>query len=115
VINLINIPSGVGFGFGQAGPGFGIWISLLTAVGTMAAAWVFRNPGDTLKSGFDSLKHDLSGVSAPAEGASGTPNTSNRNGTESSNRMADLERLIELKDQGKISEEEYQRMKSKLL
>jgi hypothetical protein len=120
-INLARTPnSGDSLGFAQAGPGFGIWISLAASVGTLAAAWALRNPGDTLKGGFDSLKHDLAGLSGPAAPsgpagpASGTPNTPNRNTTETSTRMADLEKLIELKNQGKISEEEYQQMKSKL-
>jgi len=57
VINLARTPnSGDGFGFAQAGPGFGIWISLVAAIGTVAATWLLKNPGDTLKSGFDSLK-----------------------------------------------------------
>jgi Na+/pantothenate symporter len=49
VVNLAKTPnSGDGFGFAQAGPGFGIWISLVASVGTLAAAWVLRNPGDSL-------------------------------------------------------------------
>ncbi|HET6252908.1 MAG TPA: hypothetical protein VFE32_02475 [Puia sp.] len=60
VINLANTPnSGDGLGFAHAGPGFGIWISLLASIGTLAAAWVLRNPGDTLKGGFDSLKDHI--------------------------------------------------------
>jgi hypothetical protein len=108
VINLARTPnSGDGFGIAQAGPGFGIWISLLASVGTLAAAWALKNTGDTLKGGFDSLKHDLAGLSGPA---SPNPNT-----TQSKSRVDELEKLIELKNQGKISEEEYQQMKSKLL
>lgn len=115
VVHLTNTSNADG-GLGLAGPGFGIWISLAASIGTLAAAWVFRNPGDTLKSGFESLKHDLGGLSGSSGPASGGSNTPNRNSsTESSNRMAELEKLIDLKNQGKISEEEYQSMKSKLL
>jgi hypothetical protein len=60
VINLARTSgSGDGFGFAQAGPGFGIWISLIASVGMLASAWLLKNPGDTLKSGFDSMKRDL--------------------------------------------------------
>jgi hypothetical protein len=106
VINLTNTPnSGDGFGFAHAGPGFGIWISLAASIGTLVAAWVLRNPGDTLKGGFDSLKHDISGLAGPAATPSGTSNTANRTSTDSNNKVADLEKLIELKNQSKISEE----------
>jgi hypothetical protein len=44
VINLARTPSGDAFGIAQAGPGFGIWISLLASIGTLAAAWLMRNP-----------------------------------------------------------------------
>ena len=122
VINLVNTPhSGDTLGFAAAGPGIGIWISLAASVATLATAWMLRNPADTIKSGFDSLKHDLSGLAgsagaASAGSASGTSNnTPNRNAADNSNRMAELEKLIDLKNQGKITEEEYQRMKSKLL
>jgi hypothetical protein len=55
-MNLTETPNlGDGFGIAQAGPGFGIWISLLASVGTIAAAWALKNPGDTLKGGFRSL------------------------------------------------------------
>jgi hypothetical protein len=60
VINLARTSgSGDGFGFAQAGPGFGIWISLIASVGMLASAWLLKNPGDTLKGGFDSMKRDL--------------------------------------------------------
>jgi hypothetical protein len=128
--------SGDGFGFAQAGPGFGSWIALVASIAAMAAAWVLRNPGDTLKGGLDSLKHDLakfSGPAAPAAapaasaGSASSAGTAPANSTASTNGMArnstasqnpttidDLEKLIELKNQGKLTEEEYQRIKAKL-
>ncbi|HTR28728.1 MAG TPA: hypothetical protein VMH27_05630 [Puia sp.] len=67
VVNLAGTPgSGDGFGFAQAGPGFGIWISLIASIGTLGCAWLLKNPGDTLKGGFDSLKKDLASRSGPA-------------------------------------------------
>jgi|HubBroStandDraft_1064217.scaffolds.fasta_scaffold31770_4 hypothetical protein len=114
VINLVRTPnSGDTFGLAQAGPGFGIWISLLASVGTLAAAWALKNPGDTLKGGFDSLKHDLAGLSGPGAPA-GPAGPAGPAKPENKTRVDELEKLIELKNQGKISDEEYQRMKSKL-
>jgi hypothetical protein len=117
VINLARTPnSGDTFGIAQAGPGFGIWISLLAAVGTLAGAWALKKPGDTLKGGFDSLKHDLAGLSGPAApaGPAGPSAPAGPAKTENKSRVDELEKLIELRNQGKISEEEYQQMKSKL-
>ena len=38
---------------------FGIYVAALGAVGTLLAAYLFRSPTDSLKGGFDSLKHDI--------------------------------------------------------
>jgi hypothetical protein len=93
-------------GFGIVDPGFGIWISLIAAVAVIGAAWMFKNPADSLKSGFDSIKKTI-----PVSPGNTTTTTT----TNSTSKISELERLIELKNQGKISEEEYQQMKSKLL
>ncbi|MBS1511120.1 MAG: hypothetical protein JST86_09780 [Bacteroidetes bacterium] len=37
----------------------GIYIAAIGAVGTLLAAYMYRNPSDTIKGGFDSLKHDI--------------------------------------------------------
>jgi hypothetical protein len=37
----------------------GIYIAAIGAVGTLASAYVFRSPGDSIKGGFDSLKQDI--------------------------------------------------------
>lgn len=95
--------------------GVGIWISLAAAVATLAAALVLRNPGDTIKSGFDSWKQELSGLAGPATSVSGAAKPRNGASSQGNGSLNELERLIELKNQGKISEEEYQRMKSKIL
>lgn len=119
-INLLNALNSGGMGLAEAGPGFGIWIALAASIVAVASAWWFKTPGDSLKSGFDSLKRDLSGPANSAPGAGNTPPQSPNNGptrgsTEGNNRMAELEKLIELKSQGKITDEEYQQLKSKLL
>lgn len=37
---------------------FGFYMTLLGAIGTVAATFMYRSPDDTIKSGFDSLKKD---------------------------------------------------------
>lgn len=39
--------------------GFGLWISLLAAAGVVGSAWIYKNPEDDIKSGFDSLKKNI--------------------------------------------------------
>jgi hypothetical protein len=89
-------------GFGGFGPGMGIgvWIALIASLGILAASWFLKSPGDSIQSGFNSLKNKVS---------------SNINTNTPSSKMDELERLIKLKEEGKITEEEYQQMKSKIL
>ena len=87
--------------FGVVDPGFGLWIALVASAGILGSAWLYKNRSDSLKSGFDSIKKSM---------PSGNSNTAS-----DANRVSELERLIDLRNQGKISEEEYQQMKSKLL
>ena len=58
LIFFIRISSVTG-GFGGASYGFGIFIAAAAAIGVLGAAYMFRNPGDSIKGGFDSLKHDI--------------------------------------------------------
>ena len=37
----------------------GIYVAALGAIGTLLAAYMYRSPNDSIKSGFDSLKHDI--------------------------------------------------------
>jgi hypothetical protein len=37
----------------------GIYIAALGAIGTLLAAYMYRSPSDSIKSGFDSLKNDI--------------------------------------------------------
>jgi thiol:disulfide interchange protein len=92
--------------FGVVSAGFGLWIALVAAIGVLGSAWLYKNPTDNLKSGFDSLKKSM-----PTGGGQTTTTTTSSN----TNRISELEKLIQLRNEGKISEEEYQQMKSKLL
>jgi len=109
VIINISTTSGNSMGFVELSVGLGCWIALVAAIGVVGSAWLFRNPGDNLKEGFENLKKNISSLNVPAAG-SGTPPK-----PDSNNKVAELERLIRLKDAGHITEEEYQQMKSKIL
>jgi hypothetical protein len=82
--------------------GYGLWISLAASLAVIISAWLFKSPGDTLQSGFDSLKKNI-------------PQSNQTTNTITTNRMEELEKLIEMKNQGKISETEYNEMKAKLI
>jgi hypothetical protein len=96
--------AGAGDAFGILKPGIGLWLALAISLGIIAFAWMYRNPGDTLQNAFDGLKKNMaSNTTTPSRPAS------------TGSKVDELERLIELKNQGKITEDEYQAMKSKLL
>jgi hypothetical protein len=98
------------YGFASAGLGFGIWIALVAAIAVTAFAWMFKNPADNLKGGFDSLKKTV------ATSASAFSNTNAATTTVAGdNKIAELERLSKLKESGSITEEEFQQLKSKLI
>ena len=106
LFTLIRLLDFTGNGAGFSFIGFGMWIAIVAGIATVGSAWMYRSPGDSLKEGFDSLKKNLSS-------ATSQPNSANSNtGT---SKVAELEKLIELKNQGKITEEEYQTMKSKIM
>jgi hypothetical protein len=48
-----------GYGGASAGYGFGIFIAAAAAAAALGSAYMFRSPGDSIKSGFDSLKGDI--------------------------------------------------------
>lgn len=97
--------SGAGDAFGILKPGIGLWISLAASIGIVAFAWLYKNPGDTLQNAFENLKGNISSASNPTPAQPKTGST----------KIDELEKLIELKNQGKISEEEYQNLKSKII
>lgn len=98
-----------GFGFVEVGIGVGCWIALAAALGVTGSAWLLKSPGDNLKAGIDSIKKTVATATTTT-----TPPPIN-NTKANVDKIAELERLVQLKDSGNISEEEYQQMKSKLL
>ena len=107
IFTLLFMTNLSGDTFGAAGFGIGIWISVLAAIGVLASTWLFKSPEDSLQDSFENLKSKI--TTATSQNTSGT---SSNAGT---GKVAELEKLIKLKEEGKISEEEYQEMKSKIL
>jgi hypothetical protein len=112
VISLLNSSGGPESAVADIKFGFGIWIALAASLGTLAAAWMYKNPEDTLKDGLESLKK---GIAIPSNSTPGGTPTPPRQAPSGNSRMDELERLIKMKNEGKITEEEYQQLKSKLL
>jgi len=101
---VITQVAGSSDAIGLVSPGIGLWISLAASVGILAFAWIFKSPGDTLQNGFENLKKSMS-----------LADSKEPKSTAGGSKVDELERLIELKNQGKITDEEYQVMKSKIL
>ena len=58
LIVLWNLIDALGNG-GASVLSIGIYIAAIGAVGVLLAAYLFRSPGDSIKGGFDSMKHDI--------------------------------------------------------
>jgi O-antigen/teichoic acid export membrane protein len=110
---ITMLSSSGGFGFISAGFGFGIWIALAASIGVTLFAWMFRNPAHDFKSRFDSLKKTVAASAASFS----NPNSVSSDSTavSSQNKISELERLSKLKENGSITETEFQQLKSKLL
>ncbi len=54
VWNLIDV-----MGSGMSFISFGFYLAVLAAVAVLLATYIYRNPSDSIKGGFDSLKHDI--------------------------------------------------------
>ncbi len=116
VITIFSSQTG-DYGFASANLGFGIWISLIASIGIVLFAWIFKNPEQNIKSGFESLKNSVSGSAATLSNTNKvtSSSTSNTNSVSGENKIAELERLSKLKENGSITEQEFQQLKSKIL
>lgn len=93
----------LGMGMVQTSIGAGALLALGAALFTLVSAWLFKPNNYTLRDGWEAVTKGK--LSLP-----GTNKTSNSNLT----RMEELEKLITMKNEGKITEEEYQRLKAEL-
>ena len=55
--------------------GVGIYLAILSSLGILIAAFIFRSPTDNIKGGFDSLKKDISTKMNTGNTTPGTTNT----------------------------------------
>lgn len=103
-------------GWGGIGYGFGVWLALIASIAVILSAWLLKSSNNNLKKAFENLASNLN-VSATV--SSTTLNHSGNDQTHASQlnkqTLAELEKLAQMKNQGIISEEEFQQLKSKLL
>lgn len=97
-------------GFIDTSIGPGTWIAIATAAGIILFAWMFKSPADNLKNGFEGLRKS---ISIPATSFSNT--NVNASGASATNKITELEKLSRLKENGSITEEEFQQLKLKLM
>ena len=94
----------MGMGLVDTIPGIGIWLAMLSSIFIVAVAWLLKATGQTLADGLTSVKKNISSY------------LESLNGKETKMDMIeDLEKLIDMKNSGKITDEEFQRLKSNLL
>jgi hypothetical protein len=79
--------------FGIASSGNGMWISLLAPLSLIAFVLLFKNPANQKQN----------------------TTAANRVATTTINKLEEMGNLIELKDQGKISDAEYQERRANLV
>ena len=77
-----NIIRSNDYGFGSS-MSIGIYLAAIAAVGVVAAAFLYRSPGDNIRSGFDSLKKDFN--TKVNSGNTGPGNTNTGNSTDNPN------------------------------
>lgn len=112
VVNVFKTTNGGGgFGFVEVSIGFGCWIALAAGLGITVSAWLFRNPAQTLQEGLNELKKN---ITAPTAKPAATPPAAPHSPAHTDS-IKELERLVKLKNDGHITEEEFQLMKSKVL
>ncbi len=94
------------FGLVEASPGVGLWLASISSLCILIGAWAYKRKEDTLKSGFEQLKSRFPGAAAPTSTDTTTP--------AATTKLQELERLIALRRDGHISEQEFQTMKATL-
>lgn len=103
VVALGNSTMDAGFGFVKAEYGIGIWISLAASAGLIYFILKYKHPEHSLKNSLDEIKNTFSEpvqrVSVPSSG----------------NPLNELERLISLRDSGKLSADEFDQLKSRII
>lgn len=128
IIKEIGNMGYVGGGSEKVYFGFGQWMAFIAAAGIVLSAWLLKSPEHTLKTGFENLTNQFSiptttvtTTEAPIHPPSATINQTvadeqtKTNISSSQEILNELERLAKMKNDGIITEEEFQQLKSKLL
>jgi len=115
----VSDASSSGLGMVEAGIGFGFILSFLAALAVTAIPFVIKDPGESLASDIENLKSTVKNM----QGAVITTTTPKypsdtdqpvKSTPVEQNRIQELEKLIELRNTGKISTAEYEELKAKL-
>lgn len=93
----------MGMGLVDVGIGAGALVAVGAAVFSVASAWIFKRPGYTIRDSWETITKNKLPVF-----------TRNANPVSKTSKMEDLEKLVTMRNEGIISEEEYQRLKSEM-
>ena len=93
-----------GFGMVSLNIGIGLMLAFITSIGVIAIPFVIKNSGESLSGDLANLKGNFNSPQGKTPAAA--PEQS---------RMSELEKLIEWKREGKITDEEYENLKSKII
>lgn len=108
-------PDGIQTGYGgvDVSPSIGAFTAVLAALSVLILPLVFKNPGESLQADFEHLKQKVKSINTGTT----IPPPADKPATNSStvNHLDELDRIIKLREEGKINDEEYARMKAKIL
>lgn len=94
-----------GMGIVEAKPGVGFYLALVSGICINIFLWIYKGKDHTLKSGFESAKEQL--------GVRGNSHSEDRH-THRTSMVSELEKIIKMKNEGLINEEEYIQLKKRI-
>ena len=102
-----NIMDAEKIGFGTVSIGFGFIVAVIATLGVVLIPFVIKNSGEGIISDWAALKDSLNSFQGNMK--------KNTISSEKDAKLDELEKLINWRNEGKISEEEYQDLKSKIV
>jgi hypothetical protein len=119
LIGYGNIADTSSSGMVEAGVGYGFVLSFLAALAVTAIPFIIKDPGESLASDIANLKSTVKSMQDTVITATAPKYPSNadqlvKTSAPVPDRMEELEKLIELRNSGKISAIEYEELKAKL-
>lgn len=113
--DVSDATSANGFGVVDASIGIGMILSFLAAIAVAVIPFVIKQAGESLGSDFAQLKDNLKAVQDNISSAAAAAKSKNVSPASDQNRMSELEKLIAWRNEGKITEAEYQDLKAKII